>query len=42
MEIDITQFFENAAPMDYSASIAELGPSAACAFLNATDERESW
>lgn len=28
MEIDITDFFTNAAPMDYSASQAELGSSA--------------
>lgn len=28
MEIDITDFFKAAAPMDYSASVAELGPTA--------------
>jgi hypothetical protein len=28
MELDITQFFQNAAPMDYSASIAEIGRDA--------------
>jgi len=28
VEINITNFFENAAPMDYSASIAEIGASA--------------
>lgn len=28
MEIDITDFFNNCAPMDYSASCAELGDSA--------------
>lgn len=29
MEIDITKFFTTCAPMDYSASIAEIGDSAA-------------
>lgn len=28
MELDITQFFATAAPMDYSASVAEIGASA--------------
>lgn len=28
MEIDITHFFHTAAPMDYSASVAEIGASA--------------
>ena len=28
MEIDITTFFNEAAPMDYSASIAEIGSDA--------------
>lgn len=28
MYIDITNFFRNAAPMDYSASVAEIGASA--------------
>jgi hypothetical protein len=28
MEIDITRFFHDAAPMDYSASIAEIGECA--------------
>lgn len=28
MEIDITDFFNNAAPMDYSASVAEIGRDA--------------
>lgn len=28
MEIDITDFFNNAAPMDYSASVAEIGRNA--------------
>jgi len=28
MELDITNFFNNAAPMDYSASIAEIGQNA--------------
>ena len=28
MEIDITDFFKNAAPMDYSASAVEIGRDA--------------
>lgn len=28
MELDITDFFNNAAPMDYSASVAEIGRNA--------------
>ena len=28
MEIDITDFFNNAEPMDYSASVAEIGQNA--------------
>lgn len=28
MELDITEFFNNAAPMDYSASVAEIGAGA--------------
>ena len=28
LELDITEFFNNAAPMDYSASVAEIGQNA--------------
>lgn len=38
MEIDITEFFMNAAPMDYSASVAEIGQDAGPCTWNAAKE----
>ena len=38
MEINITKFFNNAAPMDYSASIAEIGDDAGPATWRAANE----
>lgn len=38
MEIDITDFFKNAAPMDYSASVAEIGHDAGPATWRAANE----
>lgn len=36
MEIEITKFFKEAAPMDYSASVAEIGDNAGQATWQAT------
>jgi hypothetical protein len=38
MEIDITTFFKNAAPMDYSASVAEIGANAGTDTWNAAKD----
>lgn len=38
MELNITQFFNQAAPMDYSASIAEIGQNAGTDTWNAACE----
>lgn len=38
MEINITTFFNNAAPMDYSASVAEIGANAGADTWNAAKE----
>lgn len=38
MEINITTFFNNAAPMDYSASVAEIGRNAGADTWNAAKE----
>lgn len=40
MEINITTFFNNAAPMDYSASIAEIGDDAGPSTWRAANEAE--
>ena len=43
MELNITKFFNEAAPMDYSASQAELGPSAgADTWRAACDDSEEY
>jgi hypothetical protein len=43
MELDITQFFSDAAPMDYSASQAEIGASAgADTWRAACDDSEDY
>jgi hypothetical protein len=38
MELNITRFFQDAAPMDYSASVAEIGQDAARSTWNAAIE----
>lgn len=43
MEINITHFFRNAAPMDYSASVAEIGQDAGTSTWNAAkDDSEDY
>lgn len=43
MDINITEFFNNAAPMDYSASIAEIGNNAgADTWQAAVDDSEDY
>ena len=43
MEINITRFFNNAAPMDYSASVAEIGTNAGPDTWNAAmDDADDW
>lgn len=38
MELDITEFFNNAAPMDYSAGVAEIGQGAGAVTWSAACE----
>lgn len=43
MELNISKFFANAAPMDYSASVAEIGRDAGKATWSAAcDDAEDW
>ena len=43
MEINITRFFNNAVPMDYSASVAEIGANAGSDTWNAAkDDADAW
>ena len=43
MEINITRFFNEAAPMDYSASVAEIGANAGSDTWNAAnDDADTW
>lgn len=43
MELNITRFFREAAPMDYSASVAEIGADAGRSTWNAAcDDADEW